>query len=75
MNINIEAFTGRAQAYAKTRPDYPDEAIKYIQKLVPKADMKHSQLNHLQIQKSLMALPKRQRFPIIVLMSLLAPKR
>jgi ubiquinone/menaquinone biosynthesis C-methylase UbiE len=33
--MNIEAFTGRAQAYTSSRPGYPDEAIEYIRKLVP----------------------------------------
>ena len=33
--MNIEAFTGRAQAYVKARPGYPDEAIEYISTLVP----------------------------------------
>jgi ubiquinone/menaquinone biosynthesis C-methylase UbiE len=33
--MDIEAFTGRAQAYTKARPGYPDEAIEYIRKLVP----------------------------------------
>jgi len=33
--MNIEAFTGRAEAYVKARPGYPDEAIEYIRKLVP----------------------------------------
>jgi SAM-dependent methyltransferase len=33
--MNIEAFTGRAQAYAKARPGYPDEAIDYIRSLAP----------------------------------------
>lgn len=33
--MNIEAFTGRAQAYTKARPGYPDEAMEYIRKLVP----------------------------------------
>ena len=33
--MNIEAFTGRAEAYVEARPSYPDEAIDYIRKLVP----------------------------------------
>jgi len=33
--MNIEAFTGRAQAYVKAHPGYPDEAIEYIRKIVP----------------------------------------
>ena len=33
--MNIEAFTGRAEAYAKARPAYPDEAMEYIRTLVP----------------------------------------
>ena len=33
--MNTEAFTGRAQAYAKARPGYPDEAMEYIRTLVP----------------------------------------
>jgi len=33
--MNHEAFTGRAQAYAKARPGYPDEVIEYIRTLVP----------------------------------------
>ena len=28
--MNIEAFTGRAEAYAKAHPGYSDEAIEYI---------------------------------------------
>jgi len=28
-------FTGKAEAYAKARPGYPDEAIDYISRLVP----------------------------------------
>jgi len=32
---NTEGFTGKAQAYATTRPRYPDEAINYICSLVP----------------------------------------
>jgi len=32
--MNIDAFTGRAQAYTKARPSYPDEAIKYIRKII-----------------------------------------
>jgi len=30
-----EQFTGRAQAYAKARPGYPQEAVEYIYKLAP----------------------------------------
>ena len=33
--LNGENFTDRAQAYAKTRPGYPEEAIEYINSLVP----------------------------------------
>jgi len=33
--VSLEAFTGRAQAYTKARPSYPDEAIKYICELIP----------------------------------------
>jgi ubiquinone/menaquinone biosynthesis C-methylase UbiE len=33
--MNIEAFTGRAEAYVQARPGYPDEAMEYIRKLVP----------------------------------------
>ena len=33
--MNTEAFTGRAQAYVKARPGYPDEAMEYIYKLAP----------------------------------------
>lgn len=33
---NIELFTGKADAYAKSRPGYPPEAIEYIAALVPK---------------------------------------
>ena len=33
--MNTGAFTNRAEAYAKARPGYPDEAIEYIRKLVP----------------------------------------
>jgi len=33
--MNIEAFTGRAEAYVKARPGYSDEAMKYIRNLVP----------------------------------------
>ena len=33
--MNTEAFTGRAQAYTKARPVYPNEAIDYIRSLVP----------------------------------------
>ena len=32
---NIEAFTGRADAYTKARPGYPEEALKYIRTLAP----------------------------------------
>jgi len=31
--MNTEAFTGRAQAYVKARPGYPNEAIEYIRSL------------------------------------------
>ena len=33
--MNTEAFTGRAQAYTKARPSYPNGAIDYIRSLVP----------------------------------------
>ena len=33
--MNIDAFTGRAQAYTMARPGYPDEALEYIHKLAP----------------------------------------
>ncbi|MCL1793923.1 MAG: methyltransferase domain-containing protein [Oscillospiraceae bacterium] len=33
--MNIEAFTGRAEAYVKARPGYSDEAMDYIRKLAP----------------------------------------
>ena len=33
--MNTEIFTGKAEAYAKARPSYPDEAIEYIKSLVP----------------------------------------
>jgi len=33
--MNTEQFTGRAQAYVKARPGYPDEAMEYIYKLAP----------------------------------------
>ena len=33
--MNIEAFTGRAEAYTQARPGYPDEAMKYIHDLAP----------------------------------------
>ena len=33
--MNIEKFTGKAKAYAKSRPGYPIEAIEYIIRLVP----------------------------------------
>jgi ubiquinone/menaquinone biosynthesis C-methylase UbiE len=32
--MNTEKFTGKAEAYAKSRPSYPDEAIEYIRNLV-----------------------------------------
>ena len=32
--MNIEIFTGKAEAYAKARPGYPDAAIDYINSLV-----------------------------------------
>ena len=34
--MNIENFTGKAEAYAKGRPGYPKAAIDYICSLVPK---------------------------------------
>ena len=34
--MGIGAFTNRAEAYAKTRPGYPDEAVEYICTLVPR---------------------------------------
>ena len=34
--MNAEIFTGKAEAYAKARPGYPDAAIEYIVGLVPK---------------------------------------
>jgi len=33
--MNTEAFTGKAQAYVKARPGYPDEAMEYIYSLAP----------------------------------------
>jgi len=33
--MNTEAFTGKAEAYNKARPGYPEEAIEYIRSLVP----------------------------------------
>ena len=33
--MNTDKFTGKAQAYAKARPGYPDETIEYIRELVP----------------------------------------
>ena len=33
--MNTEIFTGKAEAYAKARPGYPDAAIDYIVGLVP----------------------------------------
>jgi len=33
--MNIEAFTGRAEAYVQARPGYSDEALEYIRKIVP----------------------------------------
>jgi len=33
--MSLEAFTGRAQAYTKSRPSYPVEAINYICKIMP----------------------------------------
>jgi SAM-dependent methyltransferase len=35
--MNIEAFTGRAQAYTAARPGYPAEAIEYIRSYAPKS--------------------------------------
>ena len=32
--MNTDKFTGKAQAYAKARPGYPDESIEYIRALV-----------------------------------------
>ena len=32
---NLQAFTGRAKAYTKARPGYPDKAIEYIRTLIP----------------------------------------
>jgi ubiquinone/menaquinone biosynthesis C-methylase UbiE len=34
--VNTEIFTGKAWAYAKARPGYPDAAIDYIASLMPK---------------------------------------
>jgi ubiquinone/menaquinone biosynthesis C-methylase UbiE len=34
--MNTEIFTGKAEAYAKARPGYPDVAIDYIASLMPK---------------------------------------
>ena len=34
--MNIDAFTGRAKAYAEVRPGYPDEAVEYIKTLAPR---------------------------------------
>ena len=33
--MNTEKFTGKAEAYAKARPGYPEEAIEYICSLIP----------------------------------------
>ena len=33
--MNTELFTGKAEAYAKARPGYPDAAMDYICTLVP----------------------------------------
>ena len=33
--MNIEAFTGRAEAYVKARPGYSEEDMEYIRKIVP----------------------------------------
>jgi len=33
--MNTEKFTGKAQAYAKARPGYPDEVMDYIATLAP----------------------------------------
>lgn len=33
--MNIEIFAGKAEAYAKARPGYPDAAFDYINSLVP----------------------------------------
>ena len=33
--MNTDAFTGRAEAYVRARPGYPDAAIDYIRALVP----------------------------------------
>jgi len=33
--MNLEAFTGRAEAYTKSRPSELIEAIKYINKIMP----------------------------------------
>ena len=35
ITLNTEKFTGKAQAYAKARPGYPDEAVEYVCSLVP----------------------------------------
>jgi ubiquinone/menaquinone biosynthesis C-methylase UbiE len=35
MNMNTDAFTGRAEAYASSRPGYPIEAMDYIYSLTP----------------------------------------
>ena len=35
VTVNAEKFTGKAQAYAKARPGYPDEAVEYICSLAP----------------------------------------
>ncbi|GHV06978.1 methyltransferase [Clostridia bacterium] len=34
--MNTEKFTGKAEAYAKARPSYPEAAIDYIASLIPK---------------------------------------
>ena len=31
--MNVNAFTGRAQAYTMARPNYPDDAIRFIQNI------------------------------------------
>jgi len=33
--MNTDAFSGRAEAYTKARPGYPDEAVEYIRSLIP----------------------------------------
>ena len=33
--MSVEKFTGKAQAYAKARPSYPNEAVEYIRDLAP----------------------------------------